>query len=85
MNGHKLLLTLSSFSIVATDSGKVYETLQIPFLKLMAKHVPSSHLVLAIEGAMKQEGGTIVVDFLRMETKMSGIENKEMKYDEGPH
>lgn len=85
LNGHRLLLTLSSFSIVATDSDKTYETLQVPFLRLMAGHVPTGHLVRAVEGAMKQEGGTVVVDYLRMESRMSGGENREVKYEEGPH
>lgn len=52
--GHKLLVTLKSFSIESLQTNRVIETLPIPFLKLLTTHVSSSKLVKAIDNAMKQ-------------------------------
>lgn len=82
--GHKLLLTLKSFSIESAHTHKILETLQIPFMKLMVSHVPSLKLIKSIEGAMRQEGSTVTIDYEKMESKIGHSPNNEIKYQEGP-
>jgi hypothetical protein len=63
MKGAKLLLTLRSFAIESVQSHRILETLQLPFLRLLVAHVPSSKLVKAVEGSMRQEGATVTIDY----------------------
>ena len=54
LRGQKFLVTLTSFAIESVQTGKVLETLQLPYLRLLVSKVPSSKLVKTIEGAMRQ-------------------------------
>ena len=54
LRGQKFLVTLTSFAIESVQTGKVLETLQLPYLKLLVSKVASSKLVKTIEGAMRQ-------------------------------
>lgn len=83
--GLKLLLTLKSFSIENVQSHRVLETLQLPFVRLLVGHVGSGKLVKAVEGAMRQEGATITIDYERMEAKVGHASNGEPKYQEVPY
>lgn len=83
--GLKLLLTLKSFSIENVQSRRVLETLQLPFVRLLVGHVGSGKLVKAVEGAMRQEGATITIDYERMEAKVGHSTNGEARYQEVPY
>lgn len=83
--GAKLLLTLKSFSIENVQSRRVLETLQLPFVRLLVGHVASGRLVKAVEGAMRQEGATITIDYERMEAKVGHATNSEARYSEAPY
>lgn len=63
LRGAKLLLTLRSFSIESVQSHRILETLQLPFLRLLVAHVASGKLVKAVEGAMRQDGSTVTIDY----------------------
>jgi hypothetical protein len=75
LKGQKFLVTLTSFSIESVQTGKILETLQLPYLKLLVSKVPSSKLVKTIEGAMRQEGSTITIDYERMDSKLGNSVN----------
>lgn len=75
LRGQKFLVTLTSFAIESVQTGKVLETLQLPYLKLLVSKVPSSKLVKTIEGAMRQEGSTITIDYERMDSKLGSSVN----------
>lgn len=79
-NGHKLLLTLKSFSIELIQTHRILETLPMMFLKLLTAHVPSSKLLKTIENAMKQEGSTITIDYERIDGKVAHSPNNESRY-----
>lgn len=83
--GLKLLLTLKSFSIENVQTHRVMETLQLPFIRLLVGHVSSGKLVKAVEGAMRQEGATITIDYERMEAKIGHSANSEARYQEVPY
>lgn len=69
------MVTLTSFAIESIHTGKTLETLQLPYLKLLVSKVPSSKLVKTIEGAMRQEGSTITIDYERMDSKIGSSTN----------
>ena len=48
LRGQKFLVTLTSFAIESVQTGKILETLQLPYLKLLVSKVPSSKLVKTI-------------------------------------
>lgn len=83
--GLKLLLTLKSFSIENVQTHRIMETLQLPFIRLLVAHVSSGKLVKAVEGAMRQEGATITIDYERMEAKVGHSTNTEARYQEVPY
>jgi hypothetical protein len=83
-HGAKLLLTLRSFAIESVQTHRVLENLQLPFLRLLVNHVPSSKLVKAVESSMRQEGATLTIDYEKMEGKMGHSSNSEAKYQEVP-
>jgi hypothetical protein len=85
LHGVKLLLTLRSFAIESVQSHRVLETLQLPFLRLLVTHVPSSKLVKAVEGAMRQEGSTVTIDYEKMDSKIGHSSNTEVRYQEVPY
>ena len=51
----------------------------------MVRHVPSSQLVKVVENTMRHEGGAVVVDYTRMESKVINSDNREAKYSEEPY
>jgi hypothetical protein len=56
----------------------------LAYLKLITTHVSSQKLVKAIEMAMRSEGSNmVVIDFDKMEGKVSGMHNSEDRYVEG--
>lgn len=64
--GHKMLISLKSFTIESLHSHKIIETLPIAYVKLLTSHVSSGKLVKTLEGAMRQEGSTVVIDYERI-------------------
>ena len=83
--GHRLLVTLKSFVIESEQTKRTVETLPLAYITLMINHVSGSKLAKSIESAMRSEGSSmVVIDYERMESKVTGSHNMEEKYGEGP-